>query len=104
MLYIQIGRDFELSDAHGRKIPAMKVFGEVINYLKAHLLGALKKRGTMVDNKDIHWVLTVPAIWADFAKQFMRESAYSVCIHMVHIIKQNFTLFQQYRKYMNLFS
>lgn len=59
-------------------MPAMKVFGEVIKYLKGHLLGALKKRGTLVDNSDIHWVLTVPAIWADSAKQFMREAAYEV--------------------------
>ncbi|XP_045203603.2 heat shock 70 kDa protein 12B-like [Mercenaria mercenaria] len=81
----KISRDFELSDAHGRKMPAMRVFGEVINFLKGHLLGALKKRGTMVDNKDIHWVLTVPAIWADFAKQFMRESAYDAHIDGSHL-------------------
>lgn len=29
---------------------------------------------------DILWVLTVPAIWSDQAKQFMREAAIQVCI------------------------
>lgn len=28
---------------------------------------------------DILWVLTVPAIWSDQAKQFMREAAMQVC-------------------------
>jgi len=27
---------------------------------------------------EIHWVLTVPAIWNDAAKQFMREAAEAV--------------------------
>jgi len=26
-------------------------------------------------DKDYHWVITVPAIWVDGAKQFMREAA-----------------------------
>ena len=29
--------------------------------------------------QDITWVLTVPAIWTDSAKQFMREAAVQVC-------------------------
>ena len=29
---------------------------------------------------DIHWVLTVPAIWNDSAKQFMRLAAEQVTI------------------------
>lgn len=81
----KINRDLELSDEHGRKMPAMKVFSEAIKFLKEHLLGALKKRGTLVDNKDIHWVLTVPAIWADSAKQFMREAAYEAGIEGRHL-------------------
>ncbi|WAR00658.1 HS12B-like protein [Mya arenaria] len=68
-------RDMSIDDAKGRSLPAMLVFQEVIRYLKGHMLETLKKRGTMIENKDIHWVLTVPAIWRDAAKQFMRESA-----------------------------
>jgi hypothetical protein len=29
----------------------------------------------VIEPKDIRWVLTVPAIWSDAAKQFMRKSA-----------------------------
>ncbi|KAL4230976.1 Heat shock 70 kDa protein 12A [Mactra antiquata] len=71
----KIVRQLEVQDDRGRKLPGMKVFAAVINFLMNHLLTALKKRGTLVDIKDIHWVLTVPAIWVDSAKQFMRESA-----------------------------
>ncbi|CAG2199385.1 unnamed protein product [Mytilus edulis] len=35
----------------------------------------LDKRGIGMRVKDIRWVLTVPAIWTDAAKQFMRKSA-----------------------------
>ena len=34
-----------------------------------------------LEEQDIHWVLTVPAIWNDVAKQFMREAAEEVSQH-----------------------
>jgi hypothetical protein len=33
------------------------------------------ERGFEIEPKDIRWVLTVPAIWSEAAKQFMRKSA-----------------------------
>lgn len=71
----KVSRDIEVKDDHGRALPAKMVFAAVIRFLKGHLLDTLEKRGTGIENKDIHWVLTVPAIWSDSAKQFMRESA-----------------------------
>ena len=53
---------------------ALEVFGESIRYLKDHALHQLG--GTFDD--DIQWVLTVPAIWDDSAKQFMRLAAEKV--------------------------
>ncbi|XP_052280102.1 heat shock 70 kDa protein 12A-like [Dreissena polymorpha] len=76
----KIHRDMDLQDDKGRKLPAITVFGKVIWYLKDHMLKALKKRGTEMKNEDIHWIITVPAIWADSAKQFMREAAYKADI------------------------
>jgi hypothetical protein len=35
----------------------------------------IQSRITDLVETDIHWVLTVPAIWKDNAKQFMREAA-----------------------------
>ena len=32
----------------------------------------------LVDQSDVEWVITVPAIWSDAAKQMMREAAYEV--------------------------
>ncbi|KAL4230330.1 Heat shock 70 kDa protein 12A [Mactra antiquata] len=71
----KVNRNVEIEDDKGRKMLASEVFGAVIKYFKDQLLDRLKRQGTEVENKDIHWVLTVPAIWTDSAKQFMRESA-----------------------------
>ncbi|KAK3602816.1 hypothetical protein CHS0354_026367 [Potamilus streckersoni] len=71
----QIKRGMEVEDDKGRKLPAIKVFGMAIHYLKTHLLNTLEKQGTGLKADDIHWILTVPAIWTDSAKQFMREAA-----------------------------
>ena len=40
--------------------------------------GALKTKGIEIQDGDIEWVLTVPAIWNDPAKQFMRQAAEKV--------------------------
>ncbi|XP_021355916.1 heat shock 70 kDa protein 12A-like isoform X2 [Mizuhopecten yessoensis] len=68
-------RNIPLKDIRDKELPALKVFSEAIKYLKGHLLKALEKRATDVKDTDIEWVLTVPAIWNDPAKQFMREAA-----------------------------
>ncbi|KAH3842748.1 hypothetical protein DPMN_116252 [Dreissena polymorpha] len=75
----KVHREMQLKDDKGKELPAIDVFGKVIWYLKDHLMKALKKRGN-VENKDIHWIITVPAIWTDFSKQFMREAAYKADI------------------------
>ena len=36
------------------------------------------KRTDAIKPSEINWVLTVPAIWSDAAKQFMREAAVEV--------------------------
>ena len=37
-----------------------------------------------LDEMDVHWVITVPAIWSDGAKQFMREAAQKVIRASLH--------------------
>lgn len=54
------------------------IFGHIIRYMKLKLLGDLKTRGNTVKEGNILWVVTVPAIWSDGAKQFMREAALAV--------------------------
>jgi len=54
-------------------------------------------RFTNVVDQDYHWVITVPAIWVDGAKQFMREAAEMV-------LKYTFTLtFVLVEKYKEMF-
>lgn len=66
-----------IHDIKGKQMLAIDVFGLVIGYLRNHLLGRLYKRDnkTVLQEDMIQWVLTVPAIWNDKAKQFMRRAA-----------------------------
>jgi len=77
-LFKDLNRNVELVDDKGLRMSAMKVFSEGIRFLREHLLGAVGSRGRTLDEREIHWVLTVPAIWEDGAKQFMREAAVNV--------------------------
>lgn len=69
-----------IEDITGKSVLAMDVFSLSIQALKDHLMETLDKRGIGMRVKDIRWVLTVPAIWTDAAKQFMRKSAEKVMV------------------------
>ena len=65
-------------------MPAIQVFAASIKYLKDQILTRLNE-SAHGQNKDVGeideyilWVLTVPAIWSDSAKQFMSEAAVQV--------------------------
>ncbi|XP_060566335.1 heat shock 70 kDa protein 12A-like [Ruditapes philippinarum] len=78
-LFDKIGlqRDFTIEDATGKSLTARTVFSLSIKYLKDDLMDMTKRRvlDEHLREDDIKWVLTVPAIWNDVAKQFMREAA-----------------------------
>jgi molecular chaperone DnaK (HSP70) len=59
-----------------------------IKYLKDDLIESSGKRlaDSKIRDSDIHWVLTVPAIWNDAAKQFMREAAEQVNACLLFIV------------------
>ncbi|XP_060065908.1 heat shock 70 kDa protein 12B-like [Ylistrum balloti] len=71
----EISRTMKIKDQNGREMLAMKVFSSSIRFLKDHLIAKCVERGAEVLMSDIRWVLTMPAIWSDKAKQFMRECA-----------------------------
>lgn len=52
----------------------------IIRYFKEDLFERLEQRGMLLRDQDILWILTVPAIWSDAAKQFTKEAAEEVCI------------------------
>ncbi|KAH3775529.1 hypothetical protein DPMN_176932 [Dreissena polymorpha] len=58
----------------------MRIFAITFRYLKGHLLNALRMRGKEVTTEDIKWVVTVPAMWNDVSKQFIRKAAIEVHI------------------------
>lgn len=74
----EIPRNLTIEDDQGKHLEALKVISESINYLRGHLMEQIAKRDIPVRKTEITWVLTVPAIWSDPAKQFMREAAVKV--------------------------
>lgn len=72
--------DTVLVDDEGHAMQAKDIFGHSIGYMKSRLLDDLKARGNMIRDENILWVVTIPAIWNDGAKQFMREAAIMVII------------------------
>nr|XP_022309539.1 heat shock 70 kDa protein 12A-like isoform X2 [Crassostrea virginica] len=70
-----IKEDSKIFDICGKPVPAMKVFSLSIEYLKEHCLKTINDRGFTPKREDIKFVLTVPAIWNDISKQFMRTAA-----------------------------
>ena len=69
----------KIKDEMGKSLSALTVFQLSIAYLADDMI---KKGGNAVAGgitmEDVHWVLTVPAIWTNGAKQFMREAAIKV--------------------------
>ncbi|OWF37208.1 heat shock 70 kDa protein 12A-like [Mizuhopecten yessoensis] len=72
-----ISRQSTIEDDKGKHMNALEVFSAIIFYLREHMLRAMHARSISegVQDDEVHWVLTVPAIWSDQAKQFMREAA-----------------------------
>ncbi|XP_045203759.2 heat shock 70 kDa protein 12B-like [Mercenaria mercenaria] len=80
-----LNRSTMLKDDKGLEMPAMAVFTEGIRYLKDKLIESCEDRSYGLHLHEIHWVITVPAIWDDTAKQFMREAAINAGIETDHL-------------------
>ncbi|VDI82896.1 Hypothetical predicted protein [Mytilus galloprovincialis] len=70
-----INDQMEVKDVTGKSVSAIKIFGFIIKELKMHLIDTLEKQPYEIEVREIQWVLTVPSIWSDAAKQLMRKSA-----------------------------
>ena len=68
----------KLKDVTGNSLLAIEVLGLSIQALTSHMEKLLDNEGTNIKPHEIKWVLTVPAIWSDSAKQFMRKSVEKV--------------------------
>ena len=74
-----VQHETEMNDITGKVMRALDVFSICIKHLKENLLTEMNKRCAFdVSGKDVHYVLTVPGIWGNAAKMFMRKAAAQV--------------------------
>lgn len=80
MIYLKvINKDLSIEDVTGKRYPAHIIFTLSIKAMVDHFRESLKKLNlSAIDLDAIKWVLTVPAIWSDAAKKFMRRCATDV--------------------------
>lgn len=109
IIFFQIlHRDIEIRDISNKVMKAMDVFSICIKHLKDSLLEEINRKvASDILLTDIDFVITVPAIWGDAAKMFMREAAVTVslfvdkinlrsnslCMKAFHYFSVNFTRF-----------
>ncbi|CAG2220776.1 unnamed protein product [Mytilus edulis] len=71
-------KSLTIKDISGKKeMKAVDVFAACIEYLKNATFTRAKEQIPSLEEEDIHWVLTVPAIWTEAARQFMIDAAES---------------------------
>lgn len=81
--YQEISLGMKIQDITGKTLLAKKVFVESIRYLKDHFLEIFSNKNLDTKITDILFVITVPAIWSDAAKQFMRVCSEMVCLFVL---------------------
>ena len=74
-----------VEDIQGKEMPLLKVVTETIKFLKQRMYEDITLRLNALDVTDVLYVLTVPAIWTDSAKAFMRKAAEEVNVLAVLI-------------------
>ena len=84
-------------DVQGRPFPLFTLVTETIRYLKDELINNCKRNVPEFKDTDILWVLTVPAIWSDSARNFMREAAENVSTLVLQ--RKNFREYRATAKY-----
>lgn len=67
--------DKTITDELGREFSLFDIVTETIRYLNKELIEDCRKRQDKFDENDILRVLTVPAIWSDSARYFMKNAA-----------------------------
>ena len=73
----------ELEATNGRRVLASIVFANALKFFRDTCLKELSDMAIseeVVTAADVQWVITVPAIWRQSAKQFMRYAAIQVWV------------------------
>ncbi|KAG5260874.1 hypothetical protein AALO_G00297520 [Alosa alosa] len=67
----------ELEAVSGRRMRAIEVFAHALRFFREHALKEVKEVwSAALEEDEVRWVITVPAVWRQPAKQFMREASY----------------------------
>jgi len=67
--------DSHARSVDNRQLPLMKVISESLKYIAEKALEKLSEQVGKVVSTKIRWVLTVPALWSEEHKHFMRKAA-----------------------------
>lgn len=59
----------------GREMPLMPIISQTLRYIAEKALEKLQEQVGKVVPAKIRWVLTVPALWSEEHKLFMRKAA-----------------------------
>ena len=65
-----------------KKMKAIDIFAVAISYLKEQFLETVHN---YLKEEDVHFILTVPAIWGDLSKRFMRQAAIQVPFYSYNV-------------------
>lgn len=77
-VFKEVRRSTLIEDENGKEMQALPIFSMAINYMRNKVHKVLSRTVYQFSEDMVDWVLTVPAIWDDRAKQFMREAAIHV--------------------------
>ena len=78
-MFQKISETFEIPDDRNIvSIPAIDLFAFTIKAIKDHFEKAAEGRGLTFISDNVLYVLTVPAIWSESAKEFMKKAAKKV--------------------------
>jgi molecular chaperone DnaK (HSP70) len=66
--------DSHAKSVDGRELPLMKVISESLRYIAEKAIEKLSEQVGKVVATKIRWVLTVPALWSEEHKHFMRRA------------------------------
>lgn len=70
-----LSKETMIPDDQNNMFKAIDVFALSLEFFKDDLNKALKKTGYDIEDDEVQWVITIPAIWNPRSKQFMRMAA-----------------------------
>lgn len=79
--YLQnLSKETIIPDDQNNMFKAIDVFALSLKFIKKDLEKDLNKTGYDIEEEEIQWVITIPAIWNPRSKQFMRMAAEKVLV------------------------